>query len=102
MTAYAGSEGNYLKADPEQKLIFLTPGWIKYFNLQQQKTTEKEKPIMKTLFNGFNGIILLNTTGNLDQYETQIQNFIDFTGLKILETRKIEVNQLKKLINQVC
>ena len=57
---------------------------------------------MKTLFNGFNGIILLNTTGNLDQYETQIQNFIDFTGLKILETRKIEANQLKQLINQVC
>jgi len=57
---------------------------------------------MKTLFNGFNGIILLNTTGNLDQYENQIQNFIDFTGLKILETRKIEANQLKQLINQVC
>ena len=57
---------------------------------------------MKTMFNGFNGIILLNTTGNLDQYENQIQNFIDFTGLKILETRKIEANQLKQLINQVC
>jgi hypothetical protein len=97
---FLGGKGNYIKADPEQKLIFLSPGWIKYFNLQLQKGTTEEKKFMKTLFTGFNGIILLDTTGNLDNYKDQIQTFVNFTGLKIVETRKLTLNTIKNLINQ--
>ncbi|MCW3997529.1 MAG: DUF1638 domain-containing protein [Candidatus Bathyarchaeota archaeon] len=97
---FLGGKGNYLKADPEQKLIFLTPGWIKYFNHQQKKATEEEKSFLKTMFIGFRGIVLLDTTGNLSQYKDQINNFMDFTGLKILETKKLDSNQIKQLINQ--
>lgn len=97
---FLGGKGNYLKSDPEQKLIFLTPGWIKYFNRMQQKATKEEKAFLKNMFTGFNGTILLDTTGNLLQYKNQIKNFMDFTGLELLETRKIDTNQIKQLINQ--
>jgi hypothetical protein len=98
---FLGGKGNYLKVDPEQKLIFLTPGWIKYFNNLQRNTKEEEKTFLRSMFAGFNGIILLDTTGNLPSYKDKIKNFVDFTGLKILETKKLDYNQIRQLINQI-
>ena len=52
------------------------------------------------MFSGFKGIILLDTLGNLENYKDQIEEFVNFSGLKVLETRKIGANSLKKLIFQ--
>lgn len=95
---FLGGNGNYLKMDPEQKLIFLTPGWIKYFNHQKQTMKKEERIFLKNMFIGFKGIIILETIGDLKKYSKQVQDFVDFTGLKILEKKKVNTNTIKQLI----
>ena len=97
---FLGGGGSNLKIDPEDKTIFLSPGWIKFFNYHYSKSSEEEQNFFRQMFLGFKGIILFDTLGNLEKYEDQIQDFVDFSGLKILGTRKIDKNCLKQLITQ--
>jgi len=97
-----GGKGNYLKADPENKMIFLSPGWIKYFDHYYSIASKEEKNLFSTMFSGLEGIVLLDTLGNLNDYENQIQNFLDFTGLKILKTRRIDARRFRDLIKQTA
>lgn len=95
---FLGGHGNYFKIDPEQKLIFLSLGWIKYFNNQQKTAYKDEISFFKTLFTGFNGIVLLDTPGELSKYEEPIQNFVNLTGLKIVKNQRIDINTINKQI----
>lgn len=97
---FLGGSGSNLKVDPEDKMIFLSPGWIKFFNYHHKHALEDEQSFFREMFSGFKGIILLDTLGNLEDYKHQIQDFVNFSGLKILETRKIGTNSLKQLIIQ--
>lgn len=95
-----GGKGNYLKVDPENKMIFLSPGWIKYFDYQLRSATKEELSLFSTMFDALEGIVLLDTLGNLKDYEDRIENFVDFTGLKILKTERIDVRNLEVLISR--
>lgn len=95
---FLGGGGSNLKLDPEDKTIFLSPGWIKFFNYHHRTASAEEQNFFKEMFRGFKGIILLNTLGNLENYKDQIQDFVDFSGLKILGTIKTDDNYLKQLI----
>jgi hypothetical protein len=95
-----GGKGKYLTLDPTGRKIFLSPGWIKSFNWVFQTIPKDEKHLFKIMFDGCEGIILLDTLGNLNDYKDQIQNFLDFTGLKIIETRKTNIKNFKELIYQ--
>lgn len=95
-----GGKGNYLRVDPENKMIFLSPGWIKYFDHVLRSATKEEKSLFRTMFDGLEGIVLLDTIGNLKNYEDRIKNFVGFTGLEILKTRKLDSGNLKALISQ--
>jgi hypothetical protein len=97
---FLGGGGSNLKIDPEDKTIFLSPGWIKFFNYHYSKASKEEQNFFRQMFLGFKGIILFDTLGNLEKYEDQIQDFVDFSGLKILGTRKIDKNCLKQLITR--
>jgi hypothetical protein len=93
-----GGKGNFLKLDPESKMIFLSPGWIKYFDYYLKSTSKEDQGLFTELFGGLEGIVLLDTLGNLKDYEDLITNFVDITGLKILQTKKIDTRKLKNLI----
>jgi len=95
-----GGKGKYLTIDPTGRKIFLSPGWIKSFNWVFQTIPKDEKHLFKLMFEGCEGIILLDTLGNLNEYKDQIQYFLDFTSLKIIETRKVNINNFKELIYQ--
>jgi hypothetical protein len=94
-----GGKGNYLKVDPESKMIFLSPGWIKYFDHYLKSATREEQSLFRTMFGGLEGIVLLDTLGNLRDCEDRIEKFVDFTELKILKTKKIDIENLKILIS---
>lgn len=94
-----GGNGKYLSADPENKLIFLSPGWIKYFSHKKETATKEEQRIFKKMFKDLDGIIILDTLGNLAKHKKQIQSFADLTGLKIIDAREINTDNLKHLIN---
>jgi hypothetical protein len=82
-------------------MIFLSPGWIKYFDYYLKSSSKEDQGFFITLFGGLEGIILLDTLGNLKDYQYQIKNFVDITGLEILETKKIDPRKLNDLIMRV-
>ena len=94
-----GGKGNYLKVDPESKMIFLSPGWIKYFDHHLKSSTKEEQSLFRTMFGGLEGIVLLDTLGNLGDYEDRIKEFVNFAELKILKTKKIDIGNLNILIS---
>ena len=95
-----GGKGKYLTIDPAGRKIFLSPGWIKSFNWVFQTIPKDEKHPFKLMFEGCEGIILLDTIGNLNDYKDKIQKILDFTSLKIIETRKINITNFKELVYQ--
>lgn len=97
---FLGGSGSNLKVDPEDKMIFLSPGWIKFFNYHRKQALKDEQNFFRDMFSGFKGIVLLDTLGNLEDYEDQIEDFVNFSGLKILDTRKIGTDSLKQVIIQ--
>jgi len=95
---FLGGNRSNLKLDPEDKVIFLSPSWIKFFNYHHKRALKDEQNFFREMFSGFKGIILLDTLGNLEDYKDQIQAFVDFSSLKVLGTRKIGTGSLKQLI----
>ena len=95
---FLGGGGSNLKVDPEDKMIFLSPSWIKFFTYHYKYASKDEQNFFRKMFSGFAGIVLLDTLGSLKDYEDQIQDFVNFSGLKVLETRKIGTDSLKQLI----
>jgi hypothetical protein len=94
-----GGKGKYLQADPRQECLFLSPGWIKYFHhIKSSIENKANEEIFKNMFSGLKGIVLLDTLGNLDNYEQEIKEIQYFTGLPILERRNIGLENLKQVI----
>ncbi len=62
-----GGKGISVQADPHQDLIFLTPGMTDFFK-HAKETMHKEgygEEVIKQLFKGIRGIVLLDTLGNI-------------------------------------
>lgn len=96
-----GGKGKYLEADPTQESLFLSPGWIEYF--VHKKRSAEGKPheeIIKNLFTGLKGIVLLDSLGNLNDYKKEIEKLQNFTHLPILERRNIGLENLRQVINE--
>ena len=50
------------------------------------------------MFNGIKGIVLLDSLGDLDKYEKQIEEFRNLVGLPILERKEIGLVGLRQNI----
>ena len=95
-----GGKGNFLDADPNHDLLFLSPGMIGFFGHFKEKMQRENvgEDVMKKLFCGIRGIVLLDTLGDADKRKNQIEK-LD-TGLNILETREIGLEKLKQVISE--
>jgi len=95
-----GGKAKSQEADPNHDLIFLSPGMTDFFNhmkTQMQKENIDESQL-KQLFTGLRGIILLDTLGNPKQLRAEVEK-VD-TGLPILETRYVGLENVKNVINE--
>jgi hypothetical protein len=50
------------------------------------------------MYSMLDGIILLDAMGDLDDYQSRIDEIVDFTGLPILDRKKIGVDGLKNVL----
>jgi hypothetical protein len=50
------------------------------------------------MYSMLDGIILLDAMGDLDEYQSRIDEIVDFTGLPILDRKKIGVDGLKNVL----
>ena len=90
-----GGEGKLLEIDPDHLYLFLTPAFIEFTERILSKTREETRRI----FSRLKGILLIDSLGNLDEYQDRIRAISDLTGLPILETRKVGLAGLKKVLS---
>jgi len=95
-----GGKGKSREADPQNNLMFFTPGMTEFFShfkdlMQKEGINETA---FKQLFKGLRGIILLDTLGNAAQLKAEVEK-LD-TGLDVLETRHIGCEHVKNVIQE--
>ncbi len=92
-----GGKGKLLEIDPDQECLFLSPGWIRYFDrLKKLAIQEGYREAFEKMFTGIKGIILLDSLGDLDKYEKQINEFRNLSGLPILKRKEIGLEGLRQ------
>jgi hypothetical protein len=89
-----GGKGKLLEMDPDHKYLFLNPAFIQFI----EKIRGKTKKQTREMFSMLDGIILLDSMGNLDDYQSKIDEIVDHTGLPILDRKKIGVDGLKDVL----
>jgi hypothetical protein len=90
-----GGGGKLLEIDPDHLYLFLTPAFIEFTERIMSKTREETRRI----FSRLKGILLIDSLGNLNDYQDRIRAISDLTGLPILETRKVGLVGLKKVLS---
>ena len=93
-----GGKGKIEEADPNHELMFFDPGMIEFFQDAKKKLKQKgiTEDMLKNMFSGIKGIILLDTLGNAEKYRAEIEELE--TGLAVLETKEVGIGNLKHLI----
>jgi hypothetical protein len=90
-----GGGGKLLEIDPDHLYLFLTPAFIEFTERIMSKTREETRRI----FSRLKGILLIDSLGNLEEYQDRVRAISDLTGLPILETRKVGLAGLKKVLS---
>ncbi|MBC8394748.1 MAG: DUF1638 domain-containing protein [Deltaproteobacteria bacterium] len=89
-----GGKGKLLEIDPDHVYLFLNPSFIQFFEPWKGKSKEEARKS----FNMLKGIILLDSLGNLDDFQAEIDEISDYTGLPILERRNVGLDGLKEIL----
>jgi hypothetical protein len=93
-----GGKGKFFEADPEHNLMFMGPGMIGFFKHAKDQMLKEgiDEAAFANMFSGIKGIVVLDTCGDT---ETCLQDIEDSgMNLKILETRKIGLDNVKQVL----
>lgn len=90
-----GGKGKLLEIDPEHKYLFVNPAFIQFGGKIREKTKEFGR---REMYNMLDGIVLLDAMGDLDDYQSGIDEMADYTGLPILERKDIGLGGLKNVL----
>ena len=95
-----GGNGKFLEADPNHDLMFLSPGLTEFFNHMKEAMRKEniDEDQLKQLFRGLRGIVLLDTLGKPDELRAEVERVN--TGLCILETRQVGLENTRKVIDE--
>ena len=89
-----GGKGKLLEIDPEHKYLFLNPAFINFPIKVKGETREQTYEMYSML----DGIILLDEMGDLDNYQSGIDEIVSYTGLPILDRKEIGLDGLKNVL----
>jgi Protein of unknown function (DUF1638) len=93
-----GGKGKFFEADPEHNLMFMGPGMIGFFKHAKEQMLKKgvDEAAFENMFSGIKGIVLLDTCGDAEKCVQDLKD--SGMNLKILETRKIGLDNVKQVI----
>ncbi len=93
-----GGKGKFFEADPEHNLMFMGPGMIGFFKHAKDQMLKEgvDEAAFANMFSGIKGIVLLDTCGDTEKCVQDIKD--SGMNLKILETRKIGLDNVKQVI----
>ena len=93
-----GGKGVFLEADPNHNLMFMGPSMIGFFKHAKEKMLKEgvDEAAFANLFSGIKGIVLLDTCGDAEKCKEELEK--SGMGLRILETRKIGLENVKQVL----
>jgi hypothetical protein len=101
-----GGKGKFFEADPEHNLMFMGPGMIGFFKHAKEQMLKEgiDETAFTGMFTGIKGVVILDTCGNAEKCQENLEK--SGIGLKILEVRKIGVDNFRRVIldaiDQAC
>lgn len=93
-----GGKGKINEIDPAHQLMILHPGMIEFFFDLKAKLKQEniDEDVFKSFFSQLKGIVLLDTLDQAQNDKIEIENL--HMNLRIIETRKVGLAGLKKVI----
>ena len=93
-----GGKGKFNEADPEHNLMFIGPGMIGFFNHAKETMLKEgvDEATFANMFSGIKGMVILDTCGDAEKCKEDLEK--SGINLKILETRKIGLENVKRVI----
>ena len=96
-----GGYGKLSQIDPNSDYFYLSPGWMpsnveKNENFRQVFDWNQKE--IKSLFRDLKGIILIDSLGNLDEFESDIEKFRSNTGLEVTKKKEVGIHGLKAVL----
>ena len=93
-----GGKGKISEVDPNHELMVFSPGMVEFFEGVRKKAKAEgfDENMLKHLFSGLRGIVLLDTMGKMAENKAEIEKMD--TGLPILETRYVGLDSLKRVM----
>lgn len=98
-----GGHQNLLKVDSKCSHFYLSPGWM--------PSNMKKSPHFREIFNWeidgieeqfehLDGLIIINSLDNIEEYNDDIEEFSHNTGLKVKEIKNVGLNGLRNVIDE--
>ena len=98
-----GGHQKILKADPKYSHFYLSPGWMP----SNLKKTINFKEIfdwnigdIKEQFKELDGLIIVDSLGNLDELKSDIEEFSSNSGLEVKEQKTVGLDGLKAVVEE--
>jgi hypothetical protein len=96
-----GGHGKLLQIDPNSDHFYLSPGWMSS-NVEKNENfhqvfdwSQKE---IKLLSRDLNGIILIDSLGNLEEFESDIEEFRSNTGFEVTNNEGVGIRGPKVVL----
>ena len=100
-----GGHQKLLEADPDGSHFYLSPGWMPS-NLKKNKYFREifdwNLEGITEQFEHLSGVIVIDSLDNLDELESDINEFCDNTGLQVKETKTVGLDGLKTVIDEAA
>lgn len=98
-----GGHKELVKVDPKGNHFFLSPGWMPS-NLKKSKYFKKifdwNIENIKEQFECLDGVIVIDSLGNLEESKNEIDEFTQNTGLQVSIIKSVGLERLKALIDE--
>ena len=93
-----GGKGKFNEADPEHNLMFMGPGMIGFFNHAKEAMQKEgvDEVAFTNMFSAIKGVVILDTCGDAEKCRADLEK--SGINLKVLEVRKIGLENVKKII----
>lgn len=98
-----GGHKELVKVDPKGNHFFLSPGWVPS-NLKESKYFKKifdwNFENIKEQFECLDGVIVIDSLGNLEELKIEIDEFTQNTGLQVSTIKSVGLEGLKAVIDE--
>jgi len=91
-----GGRGKLLEIDPAHIYLFLTTAFIDFF----EKYMCRPKEEIRKTFEVLEGIVLIDSMGDLEKHGDRIEKISDRTGLPVLEHKNVGLPGLRTILSE--